>query len=85
IVTPIVLAMLMTRQPPLRRMLLAGTLLLALVALLLTLSRSGWMAFAIAALVVIGLMLWNPMSRRTAAPVALTLVVGAVLGAGAAA
>lgn len=85
IVMPILLAVLMTRQPPVRWMLLAGTLLLGLVALLLTLSRSGWMAFAVGALVVTALMLWSPGSRRTATPVVATLGVGALLVAGAAA
>ncbi|WP_261937372.1 O-antigen ligase family protein [Sphingomonas bisphenolicum] len=63
---PMLLALLMTRLPIGRKAAIGAVLATALLALLLTLSRSGWLAFALAAPVVIGLMLRDRRSRRRA-------------------
>ncbi|MGE4324300.1 MAG: O-antigen ligase family protein [Sphingobium sp.] len=64
ILAPILLAMLMTRLPPERKLPVAAVLATALVALLLTLSRSGWLSFALAVPIVVGLMLRDRRARR---------------------
>ncbi|BAV64972.1 O-antigen ligase family protein [Sphingobium cloacae] len=77
LVAPMLLAMLMTRLSPPRKLAVAGVLGTALLALLLTLSRSGWLSFALAAPIVIFLMLRDRRSRRRAmATAAGTLVLG---------
>jgi O-antigen ligase len=63
---PMLLAVLMTRLRVRYRLALVALLLLALVALLLTLSRSGWLSFAVAVPLVVGLMLRDPVARRRA-------------------
>ncbi|MBA4089098.1 MAG: hypothetical protein C0494_00720 [Sphingobium sp.] len=63
---PMLLALLMTRLPFSRKAAIGAVLATALLALLLTLSRSGWLAFALAAPIVIGLMLHDRRSRRRA-------------------
>lgn len=66
IVAPMLLAMLMTRLPAERRLAIAAVLGVALLALLLTLSRSGWLAFALAVPIVVGLMMRDRRARRRA-------------------
>lgn len=63
---PLLLAMLMTRLPTPRKLAIGAVLAMALAALLLTLSRSGWLAFALAVPVVVGLMLRDRRSRQRA-------------------
>lgn len=63
---PMLLAMLMTRLSMARKLAIGAVLVLALVALLLTLSRSGWLAFALAVPIVMGLMLRERRSRQRA-------------------
>ncbi|MES2174359.1 MAG: O-antigen ligase family protein [Pseudomonadota bacterium] len=77
--TPMLLAMLMTRLPIGRKAAIGAVLATALLALLLTLSRSGWLAFALAAPIVVGLMLRDRRSRRRAlAGAAIALAVGLI-------
>ncbi|MEC3947383.1 O-antigen ligase family protein [Sphingobium sp. HWE2-09] len=82
---PMLLAMLLTRLPFLKKLAISAVLAIALLALLLTLSRSGWLAFALAVPIVIALMLRDRRSRRRAlVGIALALPV-ILLGAMAAA
>lgn len=74
---PLLLAMLMTRLALPAKAVIAAILGLALLALLLTLSRSGWIAFALAVPIVIALMLRDRRTRRRAlAAAAMTGAVG---------
>jgi O-antigen ligase len=66
IIAPMLFAMLMTRLPLKWKLPVAGVLGTAVLALLLTLSRSGWLAFALAVPIVVGLMLRDRRSRRRA-------------------
>jgi O-antigen ligase len=76
---PLLLALLMTRLPPRWKMAIAAVLATALAALLLTLSRSGWLAFALAAPIVMGLMLRDSRSRQRAlAGSTIALAVGLI-------
>ncbi|WP_311268071.1 O-antigen ligase family protein [Sphingobium sp. WCS2017Hpa-17] len=63
---PMLLAMLMTRLSMARKLAIGALLATALLALLLTLSRSGWLAFALAVPIVMGLMLRERRSRQRA-------------------
>lgn len=63
---PMLLAMLMTRWSLRWKMPVAMVLAIAMTALLLTLSRSGWLAFAMAAPIVMILMLRDRRSRQRA-------------------
>jgi O-antigen ligase len=63
---PLLLAMLMTRLRADVRIAIVSVLTLALIALLLTLSRSGWLSFALAVPLTIGLMLRDRHARRRA-------------------
>jgi O-antigen ligase len=63
---PLLLAMLMTRLPLPGKLAIGAVLAMALIALLLTLSRSGWLAFAFAVPIVMGLMLRDRRSRQRA-------------------
>jgi len=80
IIAPMLLAMLATRMRRIWRWPVAITLAIAMLALLLTLSRSGWLSFAIAVPIVIGLLLRHPASRRRALPLAAALTVAAGAG-----
>ncbi len=82
---PMLLAMLMTRLPLYRKLAIGAVLATALLALLLTLSRSGWLAFALAAPIVVGLMLRDRRSRRRALAGAAIALAAGLIGALAAA
>ncbi|MFB0875132.1 MULTISPECIES: O-antigen ligase family protein [unclassified Sphingobium] len=76
---PMLLAMLMTRLTLPAKAAIGAVLGLSLLALLLTLSRSGWLAFALALPVAIGLMLRDRASRRrTLAVTALAGTIGLI-------
>lgn len=77
LIAPMLFAMLMARLPMEKKLPIGAVLGAALLALLLTLSRSGWMAFALSVPIVVGCMLWDHRSRRRA--LAMTAVSG-VLG-----
>ncbi|MCW6529178.1 MULTISPECIES: O-antigen ligase family protein [Sphingomonas] len=85
IIAPMLLAMLATRVGRVWRWPIALTLATAMLALLLTLSRSGWLAFALAVPIVIALLLRHPASRHRAAPLAIATLTATALGAIAAA
>lgn len=78
---PMLLAMLMTRLSMERKLAIGAVLAMALVALLLTLSRSGWLAFALAVPILTGLMLRDRRSWQRA--LAGTMIVSAAGLAGA--
>lgn len=82
---PMLLAMLMTRLPIIWKAAIGTVLAAALLALLLTLSRSGWLAFALAVPIVVGLMLRNRRSRRRALAGAAIALAAGLIGALAAA
>ncbi|MFY9349117.1 MAG: O-antigen ligase family protein, partial [Sphingobium sp.] len=73
---PLLLAMLMTRLTLPAKAAIGIVLGLALLALLLTLSRSGWLAFALAVPIVIALMLRDRRTRRRA--LAVTALAGTI-------
>lgn len=76
-VAPMLLAMLMTRLKLVWKIAIGAVLAAALVALLLTLSRSGWLAFALTVPIVVGLMLRDRRSRQRALA---GIVVGMAVG-----
>jgi O-antigen ligase len=79
IIAPILLAMLMTRLPMSMKLPVGGALAAAMLALLLTLSRSGWLSFALAVPIVIGLMLRDRRSRgRALMMTGLSLILGLI-------
>lgn len=61
---PMAVAMFLAGVRPGLRLLSAVVVLTALPALVLTLSRSGWLAFAVGFVVVLVLGMWHPVSRR---------------------
>jgi O-antigen ligase len=58
-----------------------AVLLTAMVALLLTLSRSGWLAFTLALPIIMILLLLHPASRRDALPISVATIGVGLLGA----
>jgi O-antigen ligase len=82
---PLLLAMLMTRLRMRHRIAIASVLTLALIALLLTLSRSGWLAFALAVPLTIGLMLRDRAARRRVLTLTAAMLVPGLIAAMAAA
>lgn len=78
---PMLLAVLMTRLSMERRLVIGAVLAMALAALLLTLSRSGWLAFALAVPIVIGLMLRDRRSRQRALLGSMTVLAAGLAGA----
>lgn len=78
---PMLLAMLMTRLSMVRKLAIGAVLAMALVALLLTLSRSGWLAFALAVPIVMGLMLRERRSRQRALAGTMIALVAGFAGA----
>lgn len=85
IIAPMLFAMLATRIVPTRRYAIVGVLGIAMIALLLTLSRSGWLGFALAVPIVIGLLLAHRSSWRRALSLATMTALVVILGAMAAA
>lgn len=82
----IAIAMLFTRMNPIWKPLIGGLVLTGIVVLILTLSRSGWVSFAIAFMALLGLSFVHPRVRRRfllarAGLIGLTmLVIGALSG-----
>jgi putative inorganic carbon (HCO3(-)) transporter len=61
---PMAVAVFLAGVRPWLRLLSAAVLITSLPALVLTLSRSGWLAFAVGFVVVLVLGMWHPISRR---------------------
>ena len=61
---PIAIAMIFTSMNPLLKALVGGLTLVGIAVLILTLSRSGWLSFAIAFMALLGLSFVHPRARR---------------------
>lgn len=81
IIAPMLVAMLMTRLPWRWKLPILAVLLVAMLALLLTLSRSGWLAFALALPIIMVLMVRHPASRPHALPASVAMVAAGLVGA----
>jgi len=75
---PIGIAMLLTRMYPPYKAILGGIILMGLVALVLTLSRSGWISFAVAFITLMSLSFVNPAVRHKFLFIKVTMLASVV-------